>query len=109
MRILFYVLGLLGGIIGLVLSVLPFGSIAFIPVAAGLIFGILAWKADKKLGRSTGLAKFILILGIAGLGLSLYRVAFDKNIVEEDQEIIRNEEESLEDAKKELEDIEIDE
>ena len=109
MKIIYTILGLAGGILGLVLTVLPFGAIAFIPVALGLLFGFLLWKSDHKEGRATGLAKFILIISIAGLGLAIYRVAFDKNIVAEDVESIQNEEESLEDAKKELEDIEIDE
>ncbi|NND50867.1 MAG: FUSC family protein, partial [Flavobacteriaceae bacterium] len=91
------------------LSILPFGSIALIPIVLGLIFGLLAFNASKKEGKNVSGIKFIFLLLIIALGLTIYRAVFDQNIVEDDIETIQNEEESLEDAKKELEDIEIDE
>jgi len=109
MRSLFIILGFLLAILGLALSILPFGPIAYIPIILALIFGYIGLKAAKNEGKSTGLAKLVLILTIIALGITVYRSIFDENIVEDDIETIQNEEESLEDAKKELEDIEIDE
>jgi len=109
MRIIFLILGLLLAVLGLTLSILPFGNIAFIPIVLAFIFGLLAFKISKTEGQSTGFIKFIFLLTIVALGWTIYRSIFDENVVEDDIETIQNEEESLEEAKKELDDLEIDE
>lgn len=109
MRLIFSILALIAAILGLALSVLPFGSLAFIPILPGLIFVLIAYKAPKKDEKKASGLKFIFLLLIIALGLTIYRSVYDKNVIADDIEIIQNEEESLEDAKKKLEDIEIDE
>lgn len=108
MRIIFIILGLLLAVLGLTLSILPFGKIAFIPIVLAFIFGLLAFKISKKEGQSTAFIKFIFLVTIVALGWTIYRSIFDENVVEDDIETIQNEEESLEEAKKELDDLEID-
>lgn len=109
MRQLLIILALISGLLGLALSILPFGSIAFIPIVLGLIFALIAFKLAKKDAKNISAIKFIFLLLIIALGLTIYRTVFDKNVVADDIETIQNEEDSLEDAKKELEDIDIDE
>ena len=109
MRTLLIIVGFLAAVLGLIMTILPFGALGFIPVALALIIGILSLRMSRTEGASTTPSKLIIILGGLGLILGIYRTVFDKNVVTEDEEIIRQDEESLEDAKKELEDIEIDE
>ena len=109
MRIIILILGFLAAIIAAIMTVLPFGPMAFIPIAAALIFGLISYVLARKDKSGTAASKFLLIVAVLTLGLGIYRTAFNTNVVEEDMETIQNEEESLEEAKKELEDIEIDE
>ena len=109
MRIIILVLGFLAAIIAAIMTVLPFGSLAFIPIGAALIFGLISYSLARKDNSGTAAPKFLLIVAVLTLALGIYRTAFNKNVVEDDIETIQNEEESLEEAKKELEDIEIDE
>lgn len=108
MRLVLIILGLLSAILAIVLSILPFGSIAIIPIVLAFVFGIIAFISSKKEGQNTRIIKFIFLVTIIALILTIYRSIFDQNIVEDDIETIQNEEESLEDAKKELEDLDID-
>lgn len=108
MRLVLIVLGLLSALLAIVLSILPFGSIAIIPIVLAFVFGFIAFKASKKEGQNTRIIKFIFLVTIIALCITIYRSIFDENIVEDDIETIQNEEESLEDAKKELEDLDID-
>ena len=109
MRLLFTILGVISALIGLVMSILPFGSLALIPIVAGFIFGVLAFKFAKKENKGTSIIKITFLIIIAGLALTVYRAIFDENIVEDDIETIEKEKASEEEAIKELESIDIDE
>lgn len=109
MKLAFSIIALLMALLGITLSILPFGNIAFAPIILAFIFALLAFKASKGDGQKTGLIKFIFLVIIIALSITIYKAIFDENIIEEDIESIQNEEESLEDAKKELEGLEIDE
>lgn len=108
MRLILTTLALLSAILGVILSIFPFGIIAFIPIVLAMLFGFLAWRFTIKEGQNLRLMKFIFLVTFIAICLSIYRTIFDENVVEDDIESIQNEEESLEDAKKELENIEID-
>ena len=107
MRALLSILALLAAIIGLVMGILPFGGIAFIPLTIGILLVAMAYVAGRKTNASTRFLKIISTLIIIGAILSIYRSVFDKNEVEQTQEIIEQEVESLEDAQEELKDLEI--
>ena len=52
MRILLITLSIITAILGIALSILPFGSIALIPIILSFIFGLIAFKISKKDDRS---------------------------------------------------------
>ncbi len=103
------IIGFLAALLGLIMTVLPFGSLAFLPIALALVAGIIGFRMSGDQGGGKTAFKVLLILAVTALLLGIYRTAFDKNVVAEDETIIQQEEESLEDARKELEDLEIDE
>ena len=94
MRLLLIILGSISAIIGLVLSILPFGNIAIIPIVIAFICGLLAFNISKKEQHNTLVVKLIFLVTIIGLGLTIYRSIFDENVVEDDIETINRDKQS---------------
>jgi len=105
MRILVITLSIIAAILGLALSILPFGSIAFVPIALAFIFGLIAFKMFKKERKNTMIIKVIFFASIIALGLSTYNTLRPDEIIE-DAESVEEENISDEDMD-ELEAIEI--
>lgn len=106
MRQLFIILSIIFAILGLVMSILPFGPIALIPIIASFIFSFVAFKVSKNGNKSTKIIRGIFLITIISLCLSIYRSVFETNIIEEDVETIEKEKISDEDME-ELESLEI--
>jgi hypothetical protein len=109
MRLIITTLAIIAAILGLALSILPFGNIALIPIVIAFILGFIAFKMAQKEGKNTKLVKVVFLITIVGLGMSIYRSVFDENVVEEDIETINRDKASEEDAIEELEDLDIEE
>jgi len=107
MRILVTTLAIIAAILGLILSILPFGPIAFIPIVIAFILGFIAFKMAQKNRANTKLIKIVFLITIIALVLSIYRSVFETNVVENDIETIEKEKQSKEDAIQELEGLEI--
>ena len=107
MRLLVTTLAIIAAILGLILSILPFGSIALIPIITAFILGFIAFKMAQKEGANTKFVKVIFLITIIALVLSIYRSVFEDNVVENDIETIEKEKQSKEDALEELEGLEI--
>ena len=105
MRILVITLSIIAAVLGLALSILPFGSIAFIPIGMAIIFGLIALKISKKEEKNTVIVKVIFIAAIMAFGLSTYNTLRPDEIIE-DAESVEAESISDEDMD-ELEAIEI--
>ena len=107
MKILITTLAIIAASLGLVLSILPFGAIALIPIVIAFILGFIAFKMAQKDGANTKLVKVIFLTTIIALVLSIYRTVIEDNVVENDIETIEKEKQSQEDALEELEDLDI--
>lgn len=107
MRSLVTTLAVLAALLGLALTILPFGIIALIPIVIAFILGYVAFKMTVKEGKNTKFVKVIFLITIVALALSIYRSVFDENVVEDDIETIEKEQKSEEDAIEELEGIDI--
>lgn len=107
MRILITTLAIIAATLGLILSILPFGTIALIPTILAFILGFIAFKMAQKEGANTKLVKVVFLITIIALVLSIYRSVFETNVVENDIETIEKEKQSEEDAIEELEGLEI--
>lgn len=108
MRFIFIILGIISTILALVLSILPFGTIAFVPIVSALIFSLIAFKISKKEGKSSSLIKILLVFVIIALGLTIYNIS-KPNIVNDEIESISKENQTTEDSIEELESIDIEE
>ena len=106
MRLTFIILGIITALIGLTLSILPFGAIAIIPIVIAFIFGLLAFKLSNKEEKSTIIIKIVFLIVIISLGLTIYNT-LNPNEVNEEIESISKENQSKEDSIEELESIEI--
>lgn len=107
MRSILIILGILSALIGLAMTILPLGSLAFLPLALAFVLGFIAFKLSQKESKSSGMVKLIFAITIIGLGMAVYRTVFETNQVADETENIEQEEQSLEDAREELEDIDI--
>lgn len=108
MKIIYLILGIISVILSLILSILPFGKLAFIPIILATIFSFLLFREYKKDGKNTGVIKILFLGIIISLAVSIYRTIFTENKVVETEKTIEKEKQSEEDAIKELEGIEID-
>lgn len=107
MKLLLTIIGFISAILGLVLSILPFGNIALIPIVIAFICGIVLIRQSKNQQSNKLTIKLIFLITIVGLGMTLYRGIFDENVVEDDIETINRDQQSEDEALEELEDIEI--
>lgn len=107
MRVLVITLSIITALLGVALSILPFGSIALIPIISSFIFGLIAFKISKKEGKSALLIKVVFFITIIALGLSIYN-SLRPDVIIEDAESVEAENISEEDME-ELEAIEIEE
>lgn len=106
MRVLVITLTIILTIVGLALSILPFGLIALIPIIAAFILGLIAFKLSQKEEKNTGIIKIIFTVIIISLGLSIYN-ALKPNEITVDEEAIEQQKLEDEETLEELEDIEI--
>ena len=107
MRLLVTTLAVISATIGLILSILPFGTIALIPIILAFILAFMAYKMAQKDQVNTKFVKVIFLITIIAFVLSLFRIVFDENVVENDIETIEKEKQSDEDSLQELEGIDI--
>ena len=105
MRILVITLSIISALIGVALSILPFGSIALIPIISSFIFGLIAFKMSNKEGKSTSIIKVVFLITIIALGLSIYNSLRPDEIIEDIESV--EEENISEEDMEELEAIEI--
>jgi predicted membrane protein len=108
MRQLFIILSIIFAALGLVLSILPFGTIALVPIIAAFILGLVAFRISKKSNKDTKIIKGILLVVIISFCISIYRSVFETNVIEDDNiETIKKEKQSDQESIEELESLEI--
>lgn len=106
MRLPLIIISIISAILGLALSILPFGNIAILPIVIAFVSGLIALKISQKEDKSTSIIKVIFLIIIISLGLTIYN-SLKPNEVIEDKESITKENQSEEDSIDELESLEI--
>ena len=106
MRLPLIIISIISAILGLALSILPFGNIAILPIVIAFVSGLIAFKISQKEGKSTTIIKVVFLIIIISLGLTIYN-SLKANEVIEDKESITKEKQSEEDSIDELESLEI--
>lgn len=102
--------GLIFGIIGLILSFLPLGTVDLMPAFIGLILGFIAYLLSRKSHIRRNLILFTLAVSVLAILISLFSAIFLKPEVAQDtqfeEKIEQSAEESTEDLEEALEDLE---
>jgi len=106
MRLPLIIISIITALIGLALSILPFGTIAILPIVVAFVSGFIAFKISQKENKSINIIKVIFFIVIISLGLTIYN-SFKTNEIVEDTESITKENQSEEDSLEELESLEI--
>lgn len=104
MRKLLIVLTIILAIIGIVFTILPMGTLAFIPVGSAILLSIIAIilskENQKMVPKYLLLASFIVFLAVVA------KDVFVKDKIVTDQQFDEKKVESKQEAKKELEELE---
>jgi len=106
MRLPLIIISIITALIGLAMSILPFGAIAILPIVVAFVSGFIAFKISQKENKSNNIIKVIFLIIIISLGLTIYN-SFKTNEIVEDTESISKENQSEEDSLEELESLEI--
>ncbi len=106
MRKLFLVLGILFTILAIAFSVLPFDTIAFIPIGLAMVFCLLLLK--KSEANQKKLPNILLLLCVLSSVFVLGKTLLIKDEVVKDSKFEKEKIETKKEAKKELEDLEKD-
>ena len=96
------ILSLVFGVLGVVLTLLPFGTLALIPIALAFIFALITvFRQREKL-----LPKLVLLIVFANFLTVIGKEVFIKDVVEVDEQFETIKQESEQEAQKDLEGLE---
>ena len=101
MRKIFAYSGAFFAVLAIILTVLPFGTIALIPVVLTLVLGVLAFRISNEKQRI--LPKIVLVVSVITLLVIIGRDVFVKDVVAVDKQFEQKKEESKKQDIKELE------
>ena len=96
------ILSLVFGVLGVVLTILPFGTLALIPIALAFIFALITvFRQREKL-----FPKLVLVIVFANFLTVIGKEVFIKDVVEVDEQFETIKQQSEQDAQKDLEGLE---
>ena len=96
------ILSLFFGVLGVVLTILPFGTLALIPIALAFIFALITvFRQREKL-----LPKLVLLIVFANFLTVIGKEVFIKDVVEVDEQFETIKQQSEQEAQKDLEGLE---
>ncbi|WNM19884.1 hypothetical protein [Flavobacterium capsici] len=104
MKKIFLILAILFLVLSIAFTILPMGTIAFLPIGLALIFSLLLLKKSEENKRR--LPNWLLTLSAICSFIVLLKVVFIKDKVEVDQKFEQQKVETKQEAKKELEELE---
>lgn len=100
------ILGLIGAVLGLVISFLPISNLAIFPAIIGFILGLIVFLSTKKKNTNISFPRIILILSLLAIIISVGKQLIFEDKVVEDTEFIEKTKQSEKDAVKDLEKLE---
>jgi hypothetical protein len=96
------ILSLVFGVLGVVLTILPFGTLALIPIALAFIFALITvFRQREKL-----FPKLVLLFVFANFLTVIGKEVFVKDVVEVDEQFETIKQQSEQEAQKDLEGLE---
>lgn len=97
------IIGLIFGLIGLILSFLPLGTINIVPAAIGLLFAIIAYLISRKNPVRRKLIISGIVISSLAILISIFSQIFIKNKVAEDAKFEKKIEQSAKESTNDLE------
>jgi len=91
-------------VLGIILTILPMGTIAFLPVGIALVLAILTVVKSKESQKK--FPKILLFISIVLLLAAVGKDVLVKDKVTVDQQFIKEKEDSKQEAQKDLEELE---
>jgi len=104
MKKLFLISACIFTVLAITLSVLPFDTLAFLPIGLAIVFGLLLLK--KSEGQQKKLPKILLSICVLCSVFVLGKTLLIKDEVAKDTQFEKEKIETKQEAKKELEEIE---
>jgi len=104
MKKLFLISACIFTVLAITLSVLPFDTLAFLPIGLAIVFGLLLLK--KSEGQQKKLPKILLSISVLCSVFVLGKTLLIKDEVAKDTQFEKEKIETKQEAKKELEEIE---
>lgn len=99
------VFGFFFGLLGIVMGILPLGTLAVMPAAVALLCGLALYVLAGKSGKRKTTAGLLIAVAVLGLVLSIATGFFGERKVAEDIEFERKIERSVEEALGDLEEL----
>ncbi|MBW1295088.1 hypothetical protein [Aquimarina litoralis] len=106
MRIVFITIAAIAAFLGIIMAILPFGTIGILPGLVALLAGFGAYYLSKKKEKPQKLSLLFLTIGILVVVASGSKSFWVKDEVAVDTEFQQKEEQSKEEAIEELKEIE---
>ncbi|KAA1246116.1 hypothetical protein [Aquimarina sp. RZ0] len=106
MRIVLISIAAIAAVLGIIMAILPFGTIGILPGVIALITGLGAYFLSKKQQKPQKLSVLFLVIGVLVMISSGSKSLWVKDEIAEDKEFQQKEENSKEEAIKELKEIE---
>ncbi|WP_378173109.1 hypothetical protein [Aquimarina sp. SS2-1] len=106
MRIALLSLAALSAFLGIIMAILPFGTLGVLPGIVALLSGFAAYYISKKKQKPQKLPLLFLTIGVLVIVASGSKTLWVKDVVAVDTEFQEKEEQSKEEAIEELKEIE---
>lgn len=106
MRIILLILAGIASVIGIIMTILPFGNIAILPGVFVIIVAAAAYFLSKKQQKPHKMALLFVAIGLFTITGSGSKALWVKDEVAVDKDFEQKEEQSKEEAIKELKEIE---
>ncbi|MBF6641743.1 hypothetical protein IVB69_09645 [Flavobacterium sp. J49] len=104
MRKLFLILACVFGVLGIVFTILPMDTLAFLPIGLALIFGLLTLKKSED--NQKKFPKILLVIGALCSVVVLGKTLLIEDQVATDTQFEQQKIETKQEAQKELEELE---
>ncbi|AXT54857.1 hypothetical protein J8L88_17840 [Aquimarina sp. MMG015] len=106
MRIVLISIAAIAALLGIIMAILPFGTIGVLPGIVSLLAGIGAFYISKKKQKPQKLSLLFLTIGVLVIVASGSKSLWVKDEIAVDEEFEQKEEQSKEEAIEELKEIE---
>ena len=106
MRIVLLILAAISALVGLIFTILPFGTIGVLPGIAAIVLGLLAYLLSKKQEKPFKTALLFMVMGVFVAIGSGTKTLWVKDEVAVDQEFQQKEEQVKNEAIEELKELE---